>query len=196
LHIALTLRLTLTIFISKGNRLMTGRQMFVAQYRTTMKSVRHFAFGPPQLVSWRYHYRSFIYGDGLRKLMKYNQNCCNSFLEYRCFIGQGDILASHSSGPGLSPGLASETCGGESGGGAGLLRALRFPLPIFIPPNSPSSQSPRTGTIGHSVANEASGPSVDSTPHYANLIFLKGPFRGPLFLRYNVLAHLTPICIN
>jgi hypothetical protein len=32
-----------------------------------------------------------------------------------------------------------------------------FPLPIFIPPNSPSLQSPRAGT---------SGPS--STPHYAN----------------------------
>jgi hypothetical protein len=34
-------------------------------------------------------------------------------------------------------------CGGQSGAGAGFLRVLRFPLPIFIPPNnSPSSQSP------------------------------------------------------
>jgi hypothetical protein len=30
-------------------------------------------------------------------------------------------------------------CGGQSGAGAGFLRVLRFPLPIFIPPNSPSS---------------------------------------------------------
>jgi hypothetical protein len=31
---------------------------------------------------------------------------------------------------------------------AGFLRVFRFPLPIFIPPNSPSSQSPGAGTIG------------------------------------------------
>jgi hypothetical protein len=29
--------------------------------------------------------------------------------------------------------------GGQSGTGAGFLRVLRFPLSIFIPPNSPSS---------------------------------------------------------
>jgi hypothetical protein len=29
--------------------------------------------------------------------------------------------------------------GGQSGTGAGFLRVLRFPLPIIIPPNSPSS---------------------------------------------------------
>jgi hypothetical protein len=33
-------------------------------------------------------------------------------------------------------------CGGQSGTGAGFLRVLRFPLPIFIPPNSPQSLSP------------------------------------------------------
>jgi hypothetical protein len=37
--------------------------------------------------------------------------------------------------------------GGQSGAWAGFLRVLRFPLP-FIPPNSPSSQSPGAGTIG------------------------------------------------
>jgi hypothetical protein len=37
--------------------------------------------------------------------------------------------------------LSSGICGGLSGVGAGFLRVLRFPLP-FIPPNSPSSQSP------------------------------------------------------
>jgi hypothetical protein len=44
--------------------------------------------------------------------------------------------------------LASGICGGQRGAGAGFLRVLRFPLPIFIPPNSPSSQSPGAGTIG------------------------------------------------
>jgi hypothetical protein len=44
---------------------------------------------------------------------------------------------------------------------------VRFPLP-FIPPNSPSSQPPGAGTIGQSVADVPSGPSLDSTPHYAN----------------------------
>jgi hypothetical protein len=34
---------------------------------------------------------------------------------------------------------SSGICGGQSGAGAGFPRALRFPLPIFIPPNSPSS---------------------------------------------------------
>jgi hypothetical protein len=28
-------------------------------------------------------------------------------------------------------------CGGQSGTGAGFLRVLRFPLPIFIPPTAP-----------------------------------------------------------
>jgi hypothetical protein len=30
-------------------------------------------------------------------------------------------------------------CGGQSGTGVGFLRVLRFPLPIIIPPISPSS---------------------------------------------------------
>jgi hypothetical protein len=59
-------------------------------------------------------------------------------------------------------------CGGQSGAGAGFFRVLRFPLPIFIPPNSPSSQSPGAGTIGHSVADVPSGPSMDSTPPLPN----------------------------
>jgi hypothetical protein len=42
---------------------------------------------------------------------------------------------------------SSGICGGQSGTGAGFLRLLRFPLP-FIPPNSPSSQSPGAGSIG------------------------------------------------
>jgi hypothetical protein len=33
-------------------------------------------------------------------------------------------------------------CGEQSGAGAGFLRVLRFPLPIFIPPVSPQSPSP------------------------------------------------------
>jgi hypothetical protein len=37
---------------------------------------------------------------------------------------------------------SSKICGGQSGAGAGFLRALRFPLPIFIPPIAPQSPSP------------------------------------------------------
>jgi hypothetical protein len=62
---------------------------------------------------------------------------------------------------------SSGICGGQSGIGAGFLRVLRFPLP-FIPPNSLSSQSPGAGTIGQWVADVPSGPSLDSTPRYAN----------------------------
>jgi hypothetical protein len=32
-------------------------------------------------------------------------------------------------------------CGGQNGAGAGVLRVLRFPLPIFIPPVAPQSPS-------------------------------------------------------
>jgi hypothetical protein len=32
-------------------------------------------------------------------------------------------------------------CGGQSGAGAGFLRVLRFPLPIFVPPIAPQSPS-------------------------------------------------------
>jgi hypothetical protein len=34
---------------------------------------------------------------------------------------------------------SGEQSGAGSGAGAGFLRVLRFPLPIFIPPTSPSS---------------------------------------------------------
>jgi hypothetical protein len=78
-------------------------------------------------------------------------------------------LASQRGDPGSSLILSSGICDGQSGAGAGFLRVLRFPLPIFIPPNSPSSsQSPAAVTIGHSVAEVPSGPSLDSTHHYAN----------------------------
>jgi hypothetical protein len=43
---------------------------------------------------------------------------------------------------------SSGFCCGQSGAEAGFLWVLRFPLPIFIPPNSPSSQPHRAGTIG------------------------------------------------
>jgi hypothetical protein len=37
---------------------------------------------------------------------------------------------------------SSGICGEQSGAGAGFLRVLRFPLPIFIPPIAPQSPSP------------------------------------------------------
>jgi hypothetical protein len=43
---------------------------------------------------------------------------------------------------------SSGISGGQSGAGAGFLQVFRFPLRIFIPPNSPSSQSPGAGIIG------------------------------------------------
>jgi hypothetical protein len=42
----------------------------------------------------------------------------------------------------------SGICGGQSGIGASFLRVIRFPLPIFIAPTSPTSQSPGAGIIG------------------------------------------------
>jgi hypothetical protein len=63
---------------------------------------------------------------------------------------------------------SSGICGGQSVAGAGFLRVFRFPLPIFIPRNSPSSQSPGAGTIGQLLADVPSRSSLDSTPHYEN----------------------------
>jgi hypothetical protein len=60
---------------------------------------------------------------------------------------------------------SSGICGGQSGVGAGFLRVLRFLLP-FIPPNSPSSQSPGADDV-------PSGPSLDSTPHYPNYMIVR-----------------------
>jgi hypothetical protein len=51
---------------------------------------------------------------------------------------------------------SSGICGGQIGAGAGFLRVLRFPLPIFIPPNSPSSLSP-----GGRYNRPISGPRVE-----------------------------------
>jgi hypothetical protein len=48
---------------------------------------------------------------------------------------------SHRGGPGSSPSLVMRICGGQSSAGAGFLRVLRFPLPIFIPPNAAQSPS-------------------------------------------------------
>jgi hypothetical protein len=68
---------------------------------------------------------------------------------------------------------SSGICGGQSGAGADFLLVLRFSLPIFIPPNSPSSQSPGAGTIGHSVTDVTSGQSKDSTLVYENIMLLQ-----------------------
>jgi hypothetical protein len=38
-----------------------------------------------------------------------------------------------------SRGWSSGICGRQSGAGTGFLRLVRFPVPTFIPPNSPSS---------------------------------------------------------
>jgi hypothetical protein len=42
---------------------------------------------------------------------------------------------------------SSTICAEQSGNGTGFHRVLQLPLPIFIPPNSPSSQSPGSGAI-------------------------------------------------
>jgi hypothetical protein len=47
-----------------------------------------------------------------------------------------------------APPWSNGSCEEQSGAGTGFFRVLRFPLPIFIPPNSPSSQSPRAGIVG------------------------------------------------
>jgi hypothetical protein len=57
---------------------------------------------------------------------------------------------------------SSGICGGQSGAGAGFLRALKFPLPVFIPTILHHHNHLGQATIGQSVAAVPSGPS--STP--------------------------------
>jgi hypothetical protein len=58
--------------------------------------------------------------------------------EYRAVFNVYHV-ASHRGGLGSSPVTSCEICGGQSGTGAGFLRVLLFPLPIFIPPIAPQS---------------------------------------------------------
>jgi hypothetical protein len=51
-----------------------------------------------------------------------------------------------------------DICGGQSGTRAGVLRVLRFPLPILIPLTAPHSSG--AGTIGQLVADVPSGLSL------------------------------------
>jgi hypothetical protein len=63
----------------------------------------------------------------------------------------GQSPASHRGGPGTNPGLVMwDFVMDKSDAGAGFLRELWFPLPIYIPSASPqlSSLSPEAGTIG------------------------------------------------
>jgi hypothetical protein len=62
----------------------------------------------------------------------------------------------------------------KSGAGAGFLRELRLPLPIYIPSASPqsSSLSLEAGTIGHSV-NSLSNKIKKTTVYLSGEIHLK-----------------------
>jgi hypothetical protein len=63
---------------------------------------------------------------------------------------------------------SSGICGGQSGGGVSFPQVFRFPLPIFYS----TKFSILTVTWGRYKkpisADVPSGPSLDSTPHYAN----------------------------
>jgi hypothetical protein len=65
-------------------------------------------------------------------------------------------------------------CGGQNEAGAGFFRVLWFPLPIYIPPNSPSSQSPGAGTIGQKWLTCRGDPVWTPPTHYANLKIVNG----------------------
>jgi hypothetical protein len=63
---------------------------------------------------------------------------------------KSEYPASHRGGSGSNPGMVMwDFVMDKSGSGAGFLRELRFPLPIYIPFASPqsSSLSPEAGTI-------------------------------------------------
>jgi hypothetical protein len=65
--------------------------------------------------------------------------------------------------------LSNGICGGQSGAGAGFLRLVQFPLlKAFVPPNSPSSQSPGAGTTGQKWPTSRVDPVWAPPPHCEN----------------------------
>jgi hypothetical protein len=74
-------------------------------------------------------------------------------------------------------------CGGQSGAGAGFLRVLRFPLPIFIPPISP--QLPPSIIWGRCnrpvVAAVPSGLSLTPLTIIKKILFPNSRVGGPRF---------------
>jgi hypothetical protein len=81
-----------------------------------------------------------------------------------CHSSSGQSLASHRGGLGSCPVRAYGICGGQSGTEAGFLGALLFPLPVIIPPNSPSLKLPGEGTIALLVAGMRNGPNWTPPP--------------------------------
>jgi hypothetical protein len=73
-------------------------------------------------------------------------------------------------------------CGGKSGTGAGFLRVLRFPLPIFIPPTAPHSSSTGAGTKSQTVADVPSELSLTPPHETKNKLFRT---RTDIFTSYN-----------
>jgi hypothetical protein len=72
----------------------------------------------------------------------------SEYFGFPCKFSFHRLLHTHhlSSGTGTMSQLVAQVrsrgiCGGQSGAGAGFLRVLRFPLPIFIPPIAPQSPS-------------------------------------------------------
>jgi hypothetical protein len=63
---------------------------------------------------------------------------------------------------------SSGICGGQSGSGLGFLRVLQFPMPIFIPPNSPSAKWPGAGTIDQLATDVPREFSLDFSPYYTS----------------------------
>jgi hypothetical protein len=104
---------------------------------------------------------------------------------------------------------SSGICGGQSGVGAGFLRVIRFPLPIFIPQIAPQSPSPIIwgwykrpdvtavqGTQSHPTSNKRNtNISTEYTLRESNA----GSGRGAIFwrLKYDALRlndpHITEL---
>jgi hypothetical protein len=84
-------------YLGNEIKLLLGRPSLVTERRITRKfdrgsrlrQQRHLAFGLPLHVlisSWRYRPRIFMWGDGLRKLLKFNQYRYGRFRENRHFM--------------------------------------------------------------------------------------------------------------
>jgi hypothetical protein len=145
--------------------------IFTSPWHYTASAVKAVSLNSPRIHRSRCNFLNNEY----RRNCKAQEVCPKYFLYINCYSLRGRAIAQAVSRclPTTAARVrarvwSSGICCGQSGAGAGFLRVLRFPLPIFIPPNSPSSQSPGAGTIGHSVTDVPSGPSLDSTPHYAN----------------------------
>jgi hypothetical protein len=132
---------------------------------------------------------SYYFSGGTTKTIFCIIQICNTYI----YTDLGRAMAQSVSRP-LSTAAARAQvrscwiCGGQSGTGAGFLRVLRFPLPIFIPPTAPHSSSITRG--GYNRPNSGRRTKwARLTPPQETICYLQKPKEGSRNSKRFTLSH-------